>query len=634
MPNNEQNFLSPGSIVPYIPKTTTLPTHSFEDRLMTAEFDDALCDQAPWKNPRYDGSKMIGKKINEYNGANTYINNSLTSSGETIGQYIYADTAATASERVWGGDVSYDQFPVITNQTTALYIANTIVGGTENPKYATIKDHSYVGISKILLIDPHNNTVQILDSTTEPYEEFHRFITNDFPTGERVKVKILSEEAGNLVPNNLSAYHRVKMNKGYLWKTFSFKHAGEFHTPPHLTGSDSVPELNSYWDSVNVENNTMYLYKGGQNRDNFFHTGSAGSSPGSLTVTNYDDQLRFRFANHEIYSFSNPTCTGCGPSWNIRQSGPSFASSSIHHNMFTSIYYTGSYGFINDAPTGSTNGDILASSGLGSASRFLAVDTLYYLRKNIENTELTEQEKTEVHVTFFEGTKDFAPGLYDERSISTFEIDQQQGQLSVEQGDHCNGGIPTTHELVFKGRYDTRFLPTTHTYNDSIQSAHLQSTASSGIGGCVAPGTGAVTPADDMEPGVNIDRLLDAKVYVQGGALGPVGYEGAITASAANYPNTQADNMQSDNYYSGSFSYEVSFLEKQHVLILDLHKDNELENGIGDLGLLLIPNHLYPSVAFNLNYWLSQAGVIPSVGDNTPNENQVLPGNIDPTGLF
>ena len=204
MPNNEQNFLSPGPIVPYIPKTTTLPTHSFEDRLMTAEFDDALCDQAPWKNPRYDGSKMIGKKINEYNGANTYINNSLTSSGETIGQYIYADTAATASERVWGGDVSYDQFPVITNQTTALYIANTIVGGTENPKYATIKDHSYVGISKILLIDPHNNTVQILDSTTEPYEEFHRFITNDFPTGERVKVKILSEEAGNLVPNNLS----------------------------------------------------------------------------------------------------------------------------------------------------------------------------------------------------------------------------------------------------------------------------------------------------------------------------------------------------------------------------------------------------------------------------------------------
>ena len=49
------------------PGTTNLVTHSFSERLLEAEFDDALVDQAPWKNPRYDGSKLTGKKINEFN---------------------------------------------------------------------------------------------------------------------------------------------------------------------------------------------------------------------------------------------------------------------------------------------------------------------------------------------------------------------------------------------------------------------------------------------------------------------------------------------------------------------------------------------------------------------------------------
>ena len=56
---------------------------SFEERLLTAEFDDALCDQAPWKNPRYDGSKMTGRKINAYYAPDVRINNTLTSTGIT-----------------------------------------------------------------------------------------------------------------------------------------------------------------------------------------------------------------------------------------------------------------------------------------------------------------------------------------------------------------------------------------------------------------------------------------------------------------------------------------------------------------------------------------------------------------------
>ena len=50
----------------YHPGTNILVTQSFEDRLKIAEFDDALVDQIAWKNPRYDGSKLKAKKINEY----------------------------------------------------------------------------------------------------------------------------------------------------------------------------------------------------------------------------------------------------------------------------------------------------------------------------------------------------------------------------------------------------------------------------------------------------------------------------------------------------------------------------------------------------------------------------------------
>ena len=51
----------------YYPGTSTLVTHSYEERLtQIAEFDDALLDQAAWKNSRYEGSKLIAKEINKF----------------------------------------------------------------------------------------------------------------------------------------------------------------------------------------------------------------------------------------------------------------------------------------------------------------------------------------------------------------------------------------------------------------------------------------------------------------------------------------------------------------------------------------------------------------------------------------
>ena len=89
------------------------------------EFDDALLDLEGWKNPRYYGSKLTGKLINEYNGPS--------------GSYA--------------GDITYGKNPVVENKTTALYIVDTIVGGEEDPQFAQIKGHSYLGIKQIIIIN-------------------------------------------------------------------------------------------------------------------------------------------------------------------------------------------------------------------------------------------------------------------------------------------------------------------------------------------------------------------------------------------------------------------------------------------------------------------------------------------------
>ena len=68
--------------------------------------------------------------------------------------------------------------------------------------------------------------------------------------------------------------------------------------------------------------------------------------------------------------------------------------------------------------------------------------------------------------------------------------------------------------------------------------------------------------------------------------------------------------MEEHNYYSGSFTYEMSFLDKDHTLIADIDKDAELFDGIGGQGAVLIPEHTHEAVKINLYYYLNKAGMI------------------------
>ncbi len=587
MPYHNPNFGVPPfnenkhpSLSPLVPGTNTVFTRSFSERQLVAEFDDALLDQKSWKNPRYEGSKLTAAEVNKFTT----------------------------------GDTTYQNLPVIQAESIAIYIANTVIGGEEDSQFATLKNHAYVGISKILLIDKVNQRVEVINQETTPFNVFHRFITTDFPTGSPLKAKIIDES----IQTNLKKVYRVKMNKGYLLKTFKFEFAGETDRDKHL-----------------VDNNSIYLYKNGTKKEKEYFTGSLNSD---AVAVSQNEQVRFRYAIMENFpglrAGSNTIYSGS--IFDMKHSGPSFASSSIFENKFTQQYYTGSYGVIVDNPQGTFNNDILASSGLGSASKFMGVDTLTFLKNNNNNSLLEEQEKTELHITFFQGTKDFTSGsgtssisvvdnsLHDERSISTFEVDQNLGALDI--GTHCNGGLPTNHELVLKGVDDSRFKPLTGFVTDDFRNTYMEE---SGSAGCTTSDLNDFPISGDggegLQAGINVDAYSDVDVFIQGGVLGPVGFHGAHTASVAAYGSSLSGSMLADNYYSGSFSYELSFLDKSHTLILNMNKDAELFDGIGQQGLVLIPNNSHPSVEGNLEFYLKEAGLIQQGVTSNPVYNEFTP---------
>ena len=406
------------------------------------------------------------------------------------------------------------------------------------------------------------------------------------------------------------------MNKGFLIKSFDFKMA------------PSAPQL--------TENNSMYLYKGGSTRERLYFEGvpaSLAQSSISVGVSN-GDHVRFRYGLVEMIGGSQ---TSKGHTFARDRIGPSFISSSIIENKFTTQYHSGSFGFINEPsqPQGTLNRDIIRTSGLGSASRFIGLNSLKFLRDNNNDTSLLRQETTELHVTFFEGTKDFSlntphitSSANDERSISTFEVDHNQNDL--DPGGICNDFLPKTHEIRLKGINDDRFEPKTHGVLDNIVNGYVTSSILLD-GGCVS--IDEYTPpieANYLQLGINVDIVDTASIYVQGGIIGQIGYDGVVTASSVNYGGTNPDktletDMSSSNFYSGSFRYELSFLDRDHTIITNLNKSQELFDDIGEKGLIIIPEHTHPKIKNNINFYLQQAGII----DSSPNAQVQLTNDVD-----
>ncbi len=161
----------------------------------SVEFDDSLLDMASWKNSRYDGSKITGTKVNSY----------------TEGDIIYP----------------YGLKPIIENKTSAIFIGNTIQNGVNVSSsldpLTSIQNHSYISIDAILLINTETGNVEKItqeqfNETKESKESFRRIITDNFPEGSQIVVKILDIAT----ETQLKDFHHVKFNQGLLMKLYNY----------------------------------------------------------------------------------------------------------------------------------------------------------------------------------------------------------------------------------------------------------------------------------------------------------------------------------------------------------------------------------------------------------------------------
>ena len=520
----------------------------------SVEFNDSVLDLEGWKNPRFEGSKLIGNSINTFTQ----------------------------------GDVTYGKNPVLENKTTALYIGNTLIGGeNENEQYAFIKGHSYININKILIINPESNEITIIDSKAEDFTPFQQFVTNDLPTGASFSFRLLD----TAIQNSLDEIYFVKFNKGWLLKAFTFENP-VFGSVQGTYGDtdESGTVITTITNNKQTNRPSMII------SDNL---SDAGGQFGSGFSDAVEDKFVFVYASPYFDSGS----VGDSSDGFLRLFGPSYHDSeaTIHENKFTLQYYgdtspaqgTGSFGRITGSNYGfepvkagvsnfsSFNGGTNDSNPIGDnalvkAADFISNKTLNFLSTH-NAKDISVREKTELHITFFKGQELIGAnteGVQDERSISTFEIDKLNAQPNLQASiDPCNVGI-SVPIITMKGKgNDTRFK-----YNNFATSASSTLTVQ------YATRLAENTYTSNLNF-INRINSRDAVVSTSPISLGEFNY-------------------------SGLFEYEISFLDKAPTIIANIDKEVQLYDGVGERGFVLIPNQLNQKIKDNLEYYLEKAGLI------------------------
>tara|TARA_R110000851_G_scaffold110538_1_gene233342 strand:- start:56 stop:2671 length:2616 start_codon:yes stop_codon:yes gene_type:complete len=653
---------------------------SFDTRDYIVEFNDSVLDMHSWTGLRYKGCKTISKEINKYtdfSDGGSGIGHSIIGNNFTIGKF--------PSLEKYIGDITYGKTPNIENKTTALYITNTVIGGTEEEdKYARLKHHSYINIDKILIINLNDDTVKILDRETEDFEPFHRFITTDFPTSGKFNIKVLD----NYIQNSLKTEYHVKMNKGWLLKSFEYNAESGPLPGMDFDGTNLNTTLNS------VDGNTTNVIHTVANPLSLFDAVS-GSVQFPNRIYGYNKMLNIDTNNDPNNSGIATGLYGCqevnnilcgnkdleemklGPIkslYDVFSFGPNYGEVCDSNNLSDNCNYYNWYSdgnlhdgsFIyksNEAYNQHSGGDLRFRFGVtnliddvpqvsgtpnqtfqplytGDNTRFLSNKFTRKFIKQENNSQLgvknfnfptiaettistgldfdvwvkdakvnpsvtasvfigqcvqflnEQSTDTELHLTLFEGTKDFS-GDNDEMSIGTFEVDRNvnSGYLdfATNEGKLYNTIGPRAKYLKLKN--SPQFRPSIKpvfedrfTY-DTIETAEYQAVIEERQNAFV------------FGPGTTNTNLSNNAGYFHQSQIGEI---------VSTYNNNTGN---SDNY-SGSFSYELSFLDKDHTLIADIDKDAELFDGIGGQGAVLIPEHTHEAIKINLYYYLEKAGMI------------------------
>lgn len=544
------------------------------------EFDDSLLDYDGWKKPRYEGSKLTGQKINEFNA----------------------------------GDITYGKNAVITNKVTALYIGSTLIDGQEEDEALVfIKGHSYINIDKVLIINPDTDDVNIVESKAENDTAFRKFITSNLKTGTKFNIDLLDLS----IQNKLERNHTIRMNKGLLLKSFKY-----VPVPPDLdrefeiTNNESLLDsgTNQLLEGLSLHKTNAFGFRANISFESASNARSDADQSGSVVPQgplqlghnnphNFFFRYRtFLFKDTDGNDFLNSgdSGTNINTSYTIRDIVPNYVSSSYHENKFTLQYVEEfTYNFIGDKLSFDNDfGTGVASTAhpfsRGGLSKFFSASCVF-----------AKENNHEMYLTINQGTIDMAPEIGDERSMTTFEIETRMptplagtSSLTIADGGDGSGdlvlGIETRNNFgVFDGLQDAQlmlknnFLPTLPTFPDIQNSLILQ--GSSTVSGPIL--------------------TEDRDVFLRGNS----GITGSVTSYAAIYGAKIAGTSELSSQhqqYSGSFDYEVSFLDPAPVVIADINKEKELFDGIGEKGFVIIPQQTNQKIKDNLEFYLEKAGLI------------------------
>tara|TARA_R110000824_G_scaffold7722_6_gene34883 strand:- start:5389 stop:8076 length:2688 start_codon:yes stop_codon:yes gene_type:complete len=657
---------------------------SIDTKDYNVEFDDSLLDLQSWAGPRWKGCKTIGKKINEYHAPDEgYGIGYAPIQGYSLkhgnhGFIVDSDYFGSKYE----GDKTYGLKPNVENKTTALYIASTVIGGEEDPQFAAIRNHSYINIEKILIINPDDDTVKILEKPSQPFLTYHRFITNDFPTGAKFHIKLIDK----YLQSNLKDEYTVKMNKGWLLKSFEYNAAlgplpgmdkDKTTEISHVSRSIANPLV--LYDAVaghiidgvaggvlGVDlsgTNNWYARDGSSgaqtvlNRAAFSSSvatyqyqfyGSGSIQSGSNIKTGYDfytssynpnagGQLRFRYGTTNYVADNRLNDSGSY----IMQPLYTGDNTKFIENKFTREFIktennpkekVKSFTFPNIETLEAVYDDEFKQWYTSSqhnpsmtASLFIG-NCIDYLNSHSLDTEL--------HLTLFRGTKDFS-NLNDELSIGTFEVDKNLTTAYLDITSSFDVG-PLTNNVgprskVIRLKNQPQFKPTipllsgseNRVFYETIESKHylaeIMEIQNPWVYGPGTPHRNLITGS-----GQDTTTTIFEHTYNYGfqGSGYPVDFNTNISDTRTTfYRNIEGMNSSGlisssihandSQNFSGSFHYQLSFLDKDHTLIADVDKYSELFDGIGGSGIVLIPKHTSRIVKNNIEYYLEIAGLLP-----------------------
>ena len=179
-------------------------------------------------------------------------------------------------------------------------------------------------------------------------------------------------------------------------------------------------------------------------------------------------------------------------------------------------------------------------------------------------------------VTFEEGLHGLPNNQ--QESIGTSEITYPHVSSNSASADSFKTGITRN-----SARYDAfleeeeKSLGTKHSYNGYITTTELKNTKY----------FKTVLTSSIFKPITNTYEIS--------------GSNGAITSSLRTV---------SASYYYPYSSHQLSILRKSPTLIIDLDKNNELPNGIGTRGYVIIPENTHPNIKRNLDFYLEKAGYV------------------------